>query len=42
MKRLMSARDRLAHEAAQYVRDALLIVDRRKSDSRVRRRMPQH
>jgi hypothetical protein len=42
MNRLRSATDRLAHEAVQYFRDALLMDDRMKSDSRVIRRMPPH
>jgi hypothetical protein len=36
------ARDRVAHEAVQYLRDTLLIVDRMNRESRVRRRMPMH
>jgi hypothetical protein len=42
MNRLSRATDRLAHEAVQYLRDALLIVDRMNRESRVSRRMPIH
>jgi hypothetical protein len=42
MKRLIRAAARLAHDAVQYFRDALLMDDWIKRESSVIRRMPTH